>query len=281
MCVMGSDDALEGGAIDSWLRMQERTRAAMVLARIHHVGGANEPAPPVRPFRTTGLDPVKDRLSYRSAPLGLISREHFGWLRLADGLASGEDIPYVSRIWFSGQPLAFDRTGPAYLVHHDADDRVTGEARSIAADFEFLRGILDDPWFAGLGRAARVALVVKLVRSHLFDAVINRSSSVEWPAGERAEFAQVADRLISWAPGTVGVLSRADRDLLAALRDPASPTPALQQLVMRRARYRSLGALTTRNPLTMLHRQAPLRTFAAAYLVTAPVPASPQPDATA
>lgn len=106
--VMGSDDRLAPGAIASWLALARRTGAAAVVARLAtaHPDGAVAavvPTPPTRPWRTTMLDGVRDRLSYRSAPLGLLDRaalERLG-LRFTLGHEVGEDVAFVTRLWFS------------------------------------------------------------------------------------------------------------------------------------------------------------------------------------
>ena len=45
---------------------------------------------------------------------------------MSEGLPSGEDIVFGLEVWFSGEEIAFDARGPAYLVHSDGDERVTG-----------------------------------------------------------------------------------------------------------------------------------------------------------
>ncbi|WP_309616274.1 glycosyltransferase family A protein, partial [Salinibacterium sp.] len=174
--VMGSDDTFDPGAVDSWLSLQRRHNAGMVLARIRHDGGGSDSYPPVRLGRTQRLDGVKDRLSYRSAPLGLISRQHFGDLRFSEGLPSGEDLAFVTRMWFSGVPLAFDSTGPAYVGHHDEGDRVTSAQRDVSVDFRFLDEIYPTTWFARFTNDQRTALAAKFLRMHVFDAILARSN---------------------------------------------------------------------------------------------------------
>src|SRR5690606_1647998 len=156
-------------------------------------------SPPLRPLRSRNLDPVKDRLSYRSAPLGLVSRSRFGHLRFAEGLRSGEDLPFVTRLWFSGVGIAFARRGPGYYVRSDAEARVTFAPKRIAEDFAFLDRIFGEPDIERLGARERRALVVKLVRVHLFDAIINRADLESWPTSEREEMAAVAHRMLAWA----------------------------------------------------------------------------------
>lgn len=265
--VIGSDDELAPGAIDSWVMLAEQSGAAAVLARIEHVGGPVEPSPPVRLGRTTGLHPVRDRLSYRSAPLGLLRRSEFGGLRFAKGLRSGEDLPFVTRVWFSGAPLAFDRFGPAYLVHPDASDRVTADPRPIEADFAFLDFIIGEPWAEGLGATARCAIVVKLIRIHVFDAVLNRAGMARWPQGERRRFAECVRRMIAWAGPVTRDLSILDRRALTAVLDPTVDDAELTRRVTNRARYVHPLALMPKSPLRTFSRQAPFRTLFAGWVI--------------
>lgn len=264
--VMGSDDEFEPGAIDSWLALADQGRARMVMARIRHAGGANVPSPPARPFRRTGLDSVKDRLSYRAAPLGIVSREAFPDLRFTEGLSSGEDLPYVSTLWFSGQRIAFDRTGPAYLVHADAEDRVTSAPRPVADDFAFLDHIFGQPLFEALGRRHRTALAIKLLRSNLFDAVVNRAPE-PWGPGERDALAAVARRILDWGRHPEHLLSRLDRIVLDGVLDGTTDVEVMMDAIRKRWNYRSPAVVLPRNPLYALHRQAPLRTYIGGYLV--------------
>jgi hypothetical protein len=267
VAVMGSDDEFEPGAIDSWYALQRSTGAGMVIARVRREGGGKELSPPARPWRSRRLDAVKDRLSYRSAPLGLISRERFGTLRFVEGLRTGEDLPYVTRLGVSDAGIAFARTGPGYLVHDDADDRVTSAPRPIAQDFAFLDHIFGVPDFERFTRAQRTALVVKLIRQQLFDAIVNRAAVGEWPAGEREALAAVARRMLAWADRPERLLSLIDHAVLDGILDAVTPVDDMMALIRRRWNYRSVDVVLTRNPLFALHRQGPLRTYIGGYLV--------------
>ncbi|MFS0893279.1 glycosyltransferase [Microbacterium sp. 179-I 3D3 NHS] len=262
--VMGSDDELAPGAVDSWLALQKRTSAAVVLARIQLGGGGCDPYPPVRNGRrTTGLDPRKDRLAYRSAPVGLIDRRRFEGLRFTEGLTSGEDLAYSTALWFSGAEIAYDLHGPAYTINDDAADRVTSAPRPVAEDFAFLVAIEALDGFGGWSRRDREALVVKLIRLHYVDVLrahLTRGNGVREQA---SEFIRVLDRLEDIAPGALRLLSVADRRLLDAVRSPLVDDRRLSALVETRGEYRRLAAIVTRDPLRLLHRQAPLRTLGA------------------
>ena len=267
VAVMGSDDEFEPGAIDSWYSLQQATGASVVITQVRHSGGGRELSPPTRPGRTRRLDPVRDRLSYRSAPLGLISRDVFGDLRFSEGLLSGEDIPYVTRLWFSGAGVAFARRGPGYLVHSDANDRVTAAPRPIGSDFAFLDHIFGNPFIDAFDSRQRTALTIKLIRVHLFDAIVNRSVLEAWPSGEREALASVAQRMIAWADRPERFLSVLDRTLLDGILDCAEPVEQLMGLIRRRWNYRSADVVVPRNPFLVFARQSPLRTYIGGYLV--------------
>ena len=271
LSLMGSDDELAPGAIDSWLALQSQTNADVVLARIQLANGRTDPYPPVRwslrGARQRRLDGRKDRLAYRSAPLGLISRERFGDLRLSEGLASGEDLAYTLTLWFDGANIAYDLAGPAYVENADASDRVTADPRSVARDFAFLPEIEAASWFVGTTRAERTAIVLKLVRIHFFDAVLARSSSDEQLAEHRNDLVNLLAQFDRIAPGYSRLLSRADCTVFSTLRDGAAQAEHVRTALTARHTYLSPATLITRNPLLALHAQGPFRTLFAGYQV--------------
>lgn len=271
--VMGSDDRLAPGALDSWVALQRRTGASVVIARLAHAvagGGAGRPVPtpPARPGRSTGLDGVRDRLSYRSAPLGLLERatlDRLG-LRFTPGLEVGEDVEVVTRLWFSGAPVAFDRRGPAYLVEDDAGDRITYVSRPVDAELAFVERIVDAPWFLAYSGAQRSAAAVKFLRIHVFGLLGNRDEAF-WDDDERRSLARVARGLLDVAPGCERVLSRADRAVLDAVLDPAVPVADLLARGRARRRHGRPATLLPRDVRQAFAREAPLRLMAASVLV--------------
>lgn len=267
--IMGSDDELEPGAIDSWLAVQRRDRADVVIPRLAHAGAADVPTPPTRPFRAAGLDGVRDRLSYRSAPLGLVSRDRFGALRLMSVAGTGGDVEYSTALWFSGARISRDRGGPAYRIHNDASDRVTLAAKPVAADFIFLGRLLASELFARLAPAQREALVVKLIRVHIFGTVHNRPDPALWTEAERATLAAGLEGCVRAAPRALAVLSRSDRALIDVIRDVGASAGALLAAAARRRRYLSPVSLVPRNPLLVFAREAPLRFAVSSALVRA------------
>ncbi|MBK0421628.1 glycosyltransferase [Leucobacter sp. CSA2] len=265
--VMGSDDELEPGAIASWLRLADRRNAAAVIPRQRHASGGGVMTPVARPLRTTGLDPVRDRLDYRSAPLGLVSRERFGELRFAEGLRTGEDVSYVLRLWASGEEIAFDRRGPAYLVHDDAGDRITFTEAPVRDDLEHIERILDDPWFRGLPEPVRRAFATKALRVSVFGAVHGRQNRDHWAPEDLASLRRIAERLIAAADRPEGPLSRADRNLLDAILGPDADAARLRALGEARRRFASIDALIPRRIGRILDREAPLRFITASLFL--------------
>ena len=262
VAVMGSDDELAPGALDSWLAVQRETGATTVIARILLGSRGPDPYPPVRRGRRTRrLNARKDRLAYRSAPLGLVSRTAFPDLRFTKGLPSGEDLAYSATLWFTGRNVAYDRTGPAYVVNDDASDRVTSAPRPVRDDFAFLDAIEAQPWFGHLRRADRRALAVKIVRVHFFDAVLARTTVPEGIEPHRHDLLAELARLEASAPGVTALLARADRSVIEELEKDHPDPAAILHYIDARWNYRTLAAMLPRNPLLAMHRQAPFRTL--------------------
>lgn len=261
--IMGSDDELSPGAIDRWLEIAHRDGADVVVPVLRYAGGRRVPTPPTRPMRRNRLDGVRDRLAYRTAPLGLVARQRFGDLRMTPGLATGEDLRYSTMLWFSDAAISRVRSGAEYLIHDDAE-RVTFTARPVRDELAAIRPLLDDGAVAELPPAARTALAVKLWRITLFGAVHHRAGG--WGGDDRAELAAVAGRLRAFAPRALDVLSRADRSLVAAVEDPAIADVELDARSRARRRFATPAALLTADLPRAAAREAPLRFAAATWL---------------
>lgn len=264
--IMGSDDTLQPGAVSSWYWLAKNTGAEAVIARLER-GHRAVPTPPTRPWRRTRLDGVKDRLCYRSAPLGLVATAAIArlGLRLDEKVATGDDVGFVTRLWFHAE-VAFDRRGPAYVIGEDATDRITYSPRPVGEELKFLARLVDRPWFLRLDLVQRRAAVVKYLRIHLFGAVYHRPDPQTWTESERADLASVAFALLRAAPGCEAVLSRADRALLDAIVAGDGAAEVLVRLARQRRHHGRPGTLITRDLSQLLAREAPLRMMAASVL---------------
>lgn len=266
--LIGSDDTLEPGALDAWLAAARAVDADMVIAPTRDEHGSLAPSPPirVRSGATRVLNPSRDRLAYRSAPLGLIGRARHGALRFPEGVATGEDQPFAAQLWFTGGTTVFPITAPGYREHHDQGDRVTFTPRSIVEEFKSLDTLLDPqaPWMRT--PAYRLALCTKLVRANVTDALRIRIGSA-WTTEAAEQLAAVIARLLAVEPQLRTVLSRAEAQLLDALADPATAVAELTRMLAARGSLRSAAALLPRKLRFALHPQAPLRYHAARVLL--------------
>lgn len=268
VAVMGSDDELAPGAVSSWYWAARKAGADAVVARLEHADRRVVPTPPTRPWRRRDLDLVKDRLSYRSAPLGLVARaavERLG-LRMDEKVDVGEDVGFVTRLWAQGS-VTFDRTGPPYRIGADAAGRVTHVQRPVEAELAFVRRLLGRRWFQALPLDQRRAVCVKVTRIHLFGVVLNRPDPAWWTPAELGHLADVARKLRDAAPGAQAVLSLADRALLDLVERADGPPERLLALARARRRHGTPATLLTRDPVQLLAREAPLRMMAASVLV--------------
>lgn len=266
--LLGSDDEFAPGAVDSWLALQRSTEAQSVLATITLPDGRSDPYPPVRSGRRrTKLDAVKDRLAYRSAPLGLIERNTFGDLRLTEQLESGEDLVFSLTMWFTAERLAYDLHHLGYVIHADADDRVTFAPREIARDFAFLEVLEQEPWFTTVSQRARVAIVLKVARIHLFDAIAARVKTEQDLTANRAGLLDLVERVFSIAPGARRLLSVADTRVLRLLATPTSTSSELLNAIAARHLLYSIATLLPSRLVNALHRQAPFRTLFSGYRI--------------
>jgi len=273
VAIMGSDDTLAPGAVASWLAIRRSTGADFVITRLAlGAAGNGVPTPAVRMRRAGRCDLVRDRLSYRSAPLGLIDREALrrSGLRLVEGAVVGGDVEMVTRMMHEW-PVAYDRFGPPYVIGEDASDRVTYVVRPMDVQLGFVPPMLEADWFRRAPLAARRAVVVKFLRIHVFGAVFYRQPEDIWTPQEREALARMTRCLLEAAEGAQAPLSRADRDLLDACLDPAVPAADLAALAVARRRHGRPSTVLTRELRHMLDREAPLR-FMLASLAVARLP---------
>ncbi|WP_151523544.1 glycosyltransferase [Serinicoccus kebangsaanensis] len=274
VAIMGSDDALAPGALAGWLAAAEGLdpeEPVVVLPRLQ-LAGRRVPTPPARPSTRRGeaaRDLVRDRLSYRSAPLGLISRGalRLPGARLHPGARVGEDLPMMTALYARARVVLADGA-PAYLIHDDAPDRITADPRPIREQLETADALWDLPWMSRLTTAQRRAVATKVLRIQVFGAILTRPDPAWWTPAERAELSRVTRRVLEAAPGCADPLSLADRDLLDAALDPAVPAPRLVELAHARRRHGTPRTLLPSSWRHALHREAPLRFMTASLLAT-------------
>ena len=266
--VIGSDDYLEPGALAAWLARADSGRYAAVIAPQRHASGTTVRTPPIRPRRSRALDPVRDRLAYRTAPLGLVRRDIIARLGLqfTPALSTGEDQMFSVRLWFSGERIAYGVGDPRYVVGDDAARRVTGVARPLADEMNAIRGLISSAWYVRESIVTRRVIATKIVRVHVFAAAASRSPS-SWAPGERDAMSHFLAQLEDAAPGYAHPLSIADRRLLDALVDPTTPSSTIGALASARRRFGHPATVFTRDPRGFFAADGPLRFMVASALL--------------
>lgn len=263
--IMGSDDTLAPGALTGWLAAAEGLDPdePVVVVPPLRLAGRAVPTPQRRPGRTgrrRRLDLVADRLSYRSAPLGLLSRAALALpdARLLPGAAVGGDVPMVTALWSQAR-VVYAAGAPAYLIHEDAHDRVTYAPRPIREQLSSVDVLWDLDVTARLSPAQRRAVGTKVLRIHVFGAVPTRPDPAWWTPEQRNELARVTARVLAEAPGCADPLSLADHDLLAAVLDPTIPADRLLERARARRRHGTPRTLLPWSWRHALDPEAPLR----------------------
>lgn len=267
--IMGSDDELDREAISQWRARLKRLQADAVIAKV--VRGTQRTlvrSPPKRPWRVGVMDFVKDRLSYRSAPLGLMRREAIFRLdlELLPGARNGGDLPFVTRLWALGRVVAATGTA-AYVEHADAPVRVTYVAKPVAEELEPVRLLLEDPSAQAMPSSHRHALATKLLRRNLTDSVRKRGGGLDLTDEDCASMRALLGQIDRFAPNARRMLSVA----LGRMFDEfASLSPNLQRVHdadMASLRYRTVAALRPVDMRFALHSQGQPRFMVATSLI--------------
>jgi hypothetical protein len=218
---LDSDDTFEPGAIDAWMEVARSRGSDIVIAPLRPVGDRIAYAPLTRPFRHRRLDPVRDRVSYRTAPFGLLSAAELRRLgaRYTPGMSVGEDLEFGVRVWFGGGRLDLAAHAPAYVVHADAVQRTTGVDRPAAVELAATARLLAQSWFLALGLAERRSIVIKVARIHVLGAVRNRLARDAATEADAAAIAAVVAAFDDVAPGWLSPFNRHDTAVLRLLSD--------------------------------------------------------------
>lgn len=212
---LGSDDFLEGNALSQWIGQADSNQADAVVASLRTQGGTPIRSPRLRMLRSGPLHPIRDRMAYRTAPLGILrlsTIQRLG-LQFTDGLRTGEDMEFSLRLWFSGGRIEMGRRG-TYVVGEDAVERVTGQMLPLEEEFRALLGVVTAEWLRDLRRTAREAIAVKILRVHVLSAMYRRGGSFPWTADDRAALAAAVDAIKAVAPTVERPLSVAELELL-------------------------------------------------------------------
>ncbi len=261
---LDSDDTLDPGAVTRWLGIAERHGSDLVVPFQHHENPRVDVTPVTRPFRRSDLDPVKDRLGYRSSAFGLV-RVHAArrvGARFDETVRTGEDQSFVMGLYAGSRRIDYAPGTPGYLVHADADARVSQHSLPMRDEVAAALDLTREPWFAGVPDELRQSYVLKYIRVNFFPCLENAVRSGAWNADYARSAGAVFGELTQYAPHVTDQLSRADLRV-ARLLSPGTGEGELLAALAERRRFATPGALLTERWTRVLGRQAPLRVVAA------------------
>lgn len=261
---LDSDDTLDPGAVTRWLRIAERRGSDLVMPFQHHENPRVDITPIVRPLRRSDLDPVKDRLGYRSSAFGLVRVDAARQMgaRFDESVRTGEDQSFVMALYAGSRRIDSAPGTPGYLVHADADARVSRQSLPIRDEVAAALDLIREHWFAGVPDELTRSYILKYIRVNFFPALEHAVRSGTWDANYARSANAVFEELTQYAPHVTDQLSRADLRVARLLSPGAGERELLAALAERR-RYTTPGALLTERWTRVLGRQAPLRVVAA------------------
>jgi hypothetical protein len=260
--VMGSDDFLEPGAMSAWVRHVRAERPDALIAPIRIDGFALMPNPLTRLGRHRRLDAAKDRLFYRTAPLGLVRTDTLRrmGLRMTERVRTGEDVDFSIRL-FALAPRVDMPAVPAYVIGVDARERTTHARMSVEETLYPITQLLDDGLPAALTPRRRRALAIKLLRVSVLGAARARPDAADWRGDDEVEFLRtVMRRLVALAPRVLAPFNLADRDIVDALDGDGGVAAVVAAVDRARVAGRARRWFT-RNPLRSFDRESMLRRY--------------------
>ncbi|TBN55952.1 glycosyltransferase [Glaciihabitans arcticus] len=265
---LDSDDSYDPGALRDWVDRAEAHNLDAVIPPERHDDGRVIRTPVVRRLHSGDLDPIRDRLSYRTAPLGLLRRstvERLG-LRFAGGLRNGSDQIFGLTLWFDSPRVRFARGGPGYIVGGDAQTRVTTQTHPVASELKATHDMFAHEWFLRQSLRVRRAIVVKSVRILFFGALAKRLDTGTWTTETQRDSAAFLELAARSAPGYERSLSIADLRAIDAVLEPGTSLDRLTELARARRAFGHPTTVLTRDLRGMLLPDAPLRFMAASLL---------------
>lgn len=259
--VMGSDDFLEPGTVRAWVSHVQREKPDAAIAQIRLQSQTVMPNPLVRLGRRRRLDAAKDRLFYRTAPLGLIrtARMRELGLHMVEGVRVGEDFEFGIRLWAHGGRIDFLTGMGSYVIGEDARERTTGAVLTMAERFAPIDALFRDGVFGELRRAHRHALVVKLIRVSVVGTA-QAVAALEPADSDVRAIADLLSRLLVVAPSALRPFNRQDRAILNGLLEQ----PTARRMVADVQHSREAGRLErwlTPDVVHSLSRESTLRRY--------------------
>jgi len=261
--IMGSDDFLQPGTVATALARLRADHADALILPLQHQSGEVLRNPLSRKGRVRGLDPVRDRLAYRTAPLAYIRREILEELQLelTPDMPAGNDIEFSAKLWFSGARIDFHPADPAYVIGADADTRVTTTPRPARVELTALRLLLTRRWLRDASLRERTSLMVKVMRIHVLGPMLRRASHDALSDEDLDAYSEVVRAVLDLAPRSLRPFCRADRRILDRLAASHLDGGQTRAAVARHPTAGMIDRLIPRNPLAVADREGSLRRF--------------------
>lgn len=242
--VMGSDDFLEPGTMRGWTRHVGKEHPDAAIAQVRLQGETVMPNPLVRLGRRRHLDPAKDRLFYRTAPLGLIrtSRMRELGLKMREGVRVGEDFEFGIRLWAQAGRVDFLSGLGSYVIGQDAAERTTLADMTMQERLEPIVSLLEDGVFDELSKTQRTALAIKLIRV----SVVGNAQALAGGLSD-ADVWRLTDllrRLLRTVPRALKPFNRQDRLVIDALLADATAEELISSVERGRGAGRAWRWLT-------------------------------------
>ncbi|WP_299304609.1 glycosyltransferase family 2 protein [uncultured Brachybacterium sp.] len=222
-CVLGSDDFFEAGALTAWAGALREERGDVMMMRTRTVDherpeeSSEATIPHVRPGRRRRLDPVADRLGYRTGPMLLLRtqllRDH--GIRMRDGLRHGEDLEFTAKAFLRARRIDLAPASmPRHVVVAGAEDRIQAvrfPAEEMLLPAQGLRGC---EWFTKAPKEFRRAYAIRTVRRDVLGTLVRHAQTLT-PDGALA----IQEELSAWlaVASIQNALSRGEERLIREL----------------------------------------------------------------
>lgn len=257
--IMGSDDWYQQGALAAMRRRAHHDGTDGVIAPLTHQYLEFNQIKPLT-IRRSRLDPVRDRMFYRTAPLGIYRTEMLQKpeYRFGATFPAGSDMRVTALLWTSEHRFSYYWDDPAYVVGKDAATRVTFTPRPLSATGAPYLALMEEPEVKTFDRATRHALAMKMARVHILGAVAVRPTQDLWQEGDVQWLQAYAHDLRHYDRAVYRGLSRRDHRIVSAVLRGDLPGIIAAQASWKRSPL--LDRALPRNPMmAVVDRDSTLR----------------------
>lgn len=222
--IMGSDDWYDAGALERMRQRQLNDGSDGVIAPLRHQLTQVNTLKPLT-WRTSKLEAVRDRLFYRTAPLGIFRTEMMQdpELRFGAVFPAGSDMRVSALLWTSGQNFSYYWNDPAYVVGKDAQTRVTFTARPLSVTGAACDNLLKEPGVLAFSDRQKHALATKMARVHVIDFARLRPSLSDWQEGDFGWLSNYVKKLREFDPDFDRPLARRDAAVVISAEEGDLP----------------------------------------------------------